>query len=199
MIAFITQIQYEEGEVPDMKRKTLSIFLWDAILLALLIGLDQFTKYLVQTHLYEKSVDIVKGIFALTYSTNTGAAWGILSGKVDFFIVVCVVLLFVISFFLFRCIYVIQHFDIQITLKKKFIWIQCLFIFLLSGACGNLIDRIRLRYVIDFLDFKLIQFPIFNVADCYVSVSVLFLGFLLLSMKDEELSLLMPAKNIPQQ
>ena len=180
--------------MPDMKRKTISIFLWDIILLALLIGLDQFTKYLVQTHLYNKSVELVKGIFALTYSTNTGAAWGILSGKVDFFIVVCSILLFVIGFFLFRCIYIIQHLDIQMTLKKKFIWLQCLFVFLLSGACGNLIDRIRLRYVIDFLDFKLIQFPIFNVADCYVSISVLLLGLLLLSMKDEELSLLMPAK-----
>lgn len=174
-----------------MKQKKLSILFWDLILMTLLISLDQFTKYLIQTHLYKKSIDIIKDVFAFTYSTNTGAAWGILSGKVHFFIVVCCILLPVIGFFLYRCIYVIQHADIEPTLKKKFIWTQCLFIFLLSGACGNLIDRIRLGYVIDFLDFQLIHFPIFNVADCYVSISVILLGFLLLSMKDEELTLLM--------
>ena len=63
-----------------------------------------------------------------------------------------------------------------------------LFIFVFSGAAGNMIDRIRLGYVIDMFDFRLINFPVFNVADIYVTCSmIILLVFILFKYKDNEL------------
>ena len=68
--------------------------------------------------------------------------------------------------------------------------------FVTAGAIGNLIDRIRLNYVVDFLYFELIDFPVFNVADCYITVSMFLLVILVLFYyKDEDFSLIWPKKS----
>ena len=147
----------------------------------LLIGLgiifDQYTKYLAVINLKDAPITIIDGVFELRYLENRGAAFGMLQNKQWFFLVIGVLLLIaaVILFF-------------KLPRTKRVLPIHICMMFITSGAIGNMIDRIRLNYVIDFLYFKLIDFPIFNVADIYVSVSTFVLAALLLFYyKDDEL------------
>lgn len=141
------------------------------ILFMILIGVDQVTKYLATTYLkgHEPFV-ILKDIFEFHYldGGNKGAAWGILSGKISFFIIITLIVCGLLVLFLMRIEKVIHK---DLSLVKKMSLLQIVLVILLSGAVGNLIDRIVNGYVVDFIYFKLIEFPIFNVADCYVTVS----------------------------
>ena len=75
--------------------------------------------------------------------------------------------------------------------SKKFLPLNYIIVFLIAGAVGNYIDRIINHYVVDFIYFSLINFPVFNVADCYVTVSVIILFILILFFyKDEDLDYL---------
>ena len=83
----------------------------------------------------------------------------------------------------------------RIPAEKKFRFLDIVCVLLFAGAIGNLIDRIRLNYVVDFLYFVLIDFPIFNVADIYVTVAafgMIFLG--LFYYKNEDYELIFPSK-----
>ncbi len=124
------------------------------IILAL-IGIDQISKYFVKTGMdYNQSIPLIDGIFHLTYIRNFGAAFSILQGKQIFLIVITFVTLAVIL------IFIIQR-------RKKNHWMLSLALsFIEGGGFGNLIDRIRLGYVVDFFDFRV--FPVFNVADICV-------------------------------
>lgn len=140
-----------------------------------LVFLDQITKYLISLNmeLYD-SIPVFKGVFEIHYIQNPGAAWGLLQNKHLLFYI-CTVLVFVAGIFLYvRCSKLRMYKDIQI-----------LVVLILSGAIGNFIDRIRFQYVIDFLYFKLIDFPVFNIADCYVTIG-LFLMIILLVFKYKE-------------
>ena len=78
-------------------------------------------------------------------------------------------------------------------MDKKYRWLRFILVLLTAGALGNLIDRLRLNYVIDFFYFELINFPIFNVADIYVTVGMaLLLILVLFYYKEEELEVLWP-------
>ncbi len=140
-------------------------------LLCVLIGIiiDQYTKYLAVTHLQDAPVPIIKGVFELQYLENRGAAFGMLQNKQWFFLIITVVLLFFIT-----------KLYIGLPRTKRVLPLRTAMIFITAGAIGNMIDRIRLNYVVDFLYFKLIDFPIFNVADIYVTVSTFFIAFLIL-------------------
>lgn len=72
------------------------------------------------------------------------------------------------------------------SIYKKYMPLRICSILLIAGAVGNLIDRVRLNYVIDFFYFKLIDFPIFNVADCYVVVACIIFAFLILFYYKED-------------
>lgn len=135
---------------------------------AVAIGLDQWTKHLAVMHLKNKiPYVLLKDIFEFYYSENRGAAFGMMQGKQGFFFVVVLLVTAAVIYALYR-----------MPLEKKYYPLEiCLFL-ILSGALGNMIDRIRLGYVVDFLYFKLINFPIFNVADCYVTVATAFLMIL---------------------
>ena len=74
----------------------------------------------------------------------------------------------------------------RIPYTKKYMPLRICSILLIAGAVGNLIDRVRLNYVIDFFYFKLIDFPIFNVADCYVVVACIIFAFLILFYYKED-------------
>lgn len=122
--------------------------------------LDQITKYwVVQTFSLEQTRPLLPGIFHLTYVTNTGAAFSLLSGKVEWLRWLSLgVSLVLIALALFSS-----------TLN---LWDQLGYGLILGGAMGNGIDRFILGYVVDFLDFRLINFAVFNVADSFISIGI---------------------------
>lgn len=140
----------------------------------ILIAADQYTKYLAANNLIENSINIFNWL-KLTYVENSGAAFGMLAGKQTFFIVLTAAVLVVFS------AYVINHSLEFNTLEK--IALSLFF----SGAVGNFIDRLMNAYVIDFISLRLFNvydFPVFNLADCYISISaVLFIIIVILGDK----------------
>ncbi|MBC1239687.1 signal peptidase II [Nostoc sp. 2RC] len=122
--------------------------------------LDQITKYwVVQTFSLQQTLPLLPGIFHLTYVTNTGAAFSLLSGKVEWLRWLSLgVSLVLIGLALFGP-----------TLS---LWDQLGYGLILGGAMGNGIDRFVLGYVVDFLDFRLINFAVFNVADSFISIGI---------------------------
>ena len=140
---------------------------------AVLIIIDQLTKYFARVSFSDGSdFSVIPGVFRLVLHKNTGAVWGFLSGTEHS------VLYLTIATFLILAMIIYVYFKIPYT--KKFAPLLIIITFVFSGAIGNLIDRIFLNYVTDFLYFELINFPVFNVADCYVTVSVFVLSYLIL-------------------
>lgn len=159
-----------------MKEKNIKIMLIPIIIIALLTSLDQFTKFIIKSKfmLYE-SKEVIKNVFAITYIQNKGAAWGVMQGKRIFFLILTV-------FVILGCFWILYN----IIGNRKYIMLTTCVIFLISGAVGNMIDRFKLGYVVDFFDFKLIDFPVFNVADIYVTVSMFLILFLMIFKYKEE-------------
>lgn len=81
---------------------------------------------------------------------------------------------------------VVVWFYLRVPMEKKFLPLRLCAVFIMAGAYGNFIDRLRLGYVIDFFYFKLIDFPVFNVADIYVTVSTIVFCLLLFFYYKEE-------------
>ena len=151
------------------------MILLDLLGIAALVALDQYTKYLAVIQLKDKpAYIIIHGVLELNYLENKGAAFGMLQNQKAFFIFVAVVILFVIGYVLLKTP---DH--------KKYRILHISLSLIAAGAIGNMIDRIRLNYVIDFIYFSLINFPIFNVADMYVTVSTAVLMILLLFVYKE--------------
>ena len=146
------------------------------ISILLLIGLDQIVKFLITSHmaLYD-TIPVIKQVFHITYIQNKGAAWGSLQGKRYFLLAITILVLAFLVYFYVRMLKLNRYKDLRI-----------LFIFVFSGAVGNMIDRIRLGYVIDMFDFRLINFPVFNVADIYVTVAAFLLVILILIYYKED-------------
>lgn len=109
-----------------------------------------------------ESIPILKNIFHITYVQNTGAAFSILKGRTFFFTTVSSIVILVIIFFVIK--YPIKERAFGIVMGM-----------ILGGALGNLIDRVRYGYVVDFIDFRI--WPVFNVADCAIVVGVLILVY----------------------
>lgn len=128
---------------------------------ALLVGLDQWSKYLtVQNISLGETKEFIPGFLSLTHLRNTGAAWSLLEGKMTFFYVITVIVSVVIIYLLIKN-------------YKKSIWYSVGLSFVLAGAIGNFIDRVRLGYVVDMLQTDFMNFPIFNVADSTLVVGVI--------------------------
>lgn len=155
------------------KRKPAEYILWAGITV-LGVLLDQLTKWLAVEFLMEKgSVPIIKGVLHLTYVENTGAAFGMLKGMPWVFNTVSVIAILAMLAFLF-----LGHGNGRL---------QCIALAMIaSGGIGNMIDRTALGYVVDFIDFCLIDFAVFNGADSFVCVGagLLILG-LILEIADE--------------
>lgn len=163
-------------------KKNLTVKYFIAVLFTLLsIVIDQFTKYLAVTRLKDKDPFIlIKNVFELRYLENRGMAFGMLENKQFIFIIGALIICSVI-------IYVYG----KIPSERRYLPLKACSILLVGGAIGNLIDRIRLNYVIDFFYFKLIDFPIFNVADCYVVIACIAFAILILFYyKDEDFAFL---------
>ncbi len=154
------------------------LYLAGALLAAILIGLDQATKWFAVTKLKDNDAFvIIKGVFELHYLENRGAAFGVMQGKKVFFIIITIVMV----------LFLIYAFG-RIPAEKRFYPLHAICITLFAGAVGNFIDRVVHNYVIDFFYFSLIDFPIFNVADIYVTCAVaLFVILFLFYYKEAEL------------
>lgn len=164
-----------------MSKKKIKMLSLDLVLIALLLVFDQFTKHLAAVRLKDgPAVPLIKGVLELQYLENRGAAFGMLENQKLFILFVGIVFLAVILFFLFR-----------LPDHKKYNIIYILAAVIIAGGIGNMIDRMRLDYVVDFISFVLIHFPIFNVADIYVVVATigLFIMFLFV-YKEKDLEFL---------
>lgn len=159
--------------------KRFGIFL---LLALLLVGLDQYTKQLAVDHLMgAERVPIIRNVLYLLYIENRGAAFGSFQGAQTFFYIITVVVLCGIVYVVHRIPQGDGHF-------RPLLFV-CELIF--SGAIGNFIDRVRQQYVVDFIYFSPIDFPVFNVADIYVTVGCFLMVVLFLFYyKDEELGFL---------
>ena len=148
--------------------------------MAVLIFIDQITKYLARRDLADGSYAIIDKVFRLALVENKGAAWGILQGKVDILAIISILLTIVLTVFFFK-----------IPAEKKYNIFRLLCIFVVAGAIGNVIDRIWLGAVTDFLYIELIDFPVFNIADCYITFSmVIFAILMIFCYKDDDLAFL---------
>ncbi len=148
----------------------------DLFLLGILIFLDQFTKNQAVIHLKDKPAKIlIDGVFELNYLENRGAAFGMFQNQKLLFVIIAVVMLIVIGYVL-----------VKMPMTRKYRILEFILVFISAGAIGNMIDRVSMNYVVDFFYFVLINFPIFNVADIYVSVSCVILAILTLFYYKEE-------------
>lgn len=151
------------------------------ILLIVLIGIDQITKYFVRADLMNKDpFVIIPKVLNLQYHENTGAVWGIMSDRIDFLRIFTLIILVVIIFLYFK-----------IPDSKKYKILKLLAIFMIAGAIGNLIDRFLLGHVTDFIYFEIIDFPLFNFADsCLTVASIVLFILALFYYKDEDFAFL---------
>lgn len=134
--------------------------MWYYLIAAVIIALDQFTKYLVVKYMeLGESIPLIADVFHLTSHRNMGAAFGILQNKRWFFIIVTIIVVIGIIISLIR-------------LGKSQPRASLALSFVLGGAIGNFIDRVMTGQVVDFFDFTLINFPIFNVADMAITFGV---------------------------
>ncbi len=158
------------------KRSLVTSFL---IGFVILVGLDQLTKGLVVKYLKGNPPAVLwEGVFEFHYSENRGAAFGMLQNRQFFFFLIAVLVLAAIVFILVR-----------MPAERRYRPLAVCLMALGAGAVGNMIDRVRQGFVVDFLYFKLIDFPIFNVADCYVTLSALGLVLLIIFYyKDEDMA-----------
>ncbi len=139
--------------------------------------LDQVTKYFAVENLQNNpSIHIIGDFLRFTYVENRGAAFGMLQGQRLFFIVATVILVAFLMYYL-------------IINKNTTTFSKYVISLILSGALGNFIDRLRLGFVIDFIDVRFgtfYNFPVFNIADCCVVVGTILMCILILTDKFEK-------------
>lgn len=130
-----------------------------------ILPLDQWTKYLTDSKMFlHESIPVIDGLFSITYVRNKGAAFGIFADsawRIPFFISVTIVAIGVVGTIIYK---LPRNCNFQLSGLSL----------ILSGAIGNLIDRIRFGEVVDFLDvyWKTSHWPAFNVADSAITVGV---------------------------
>lgn len=145
-----------------------------AILLTATVALilDRLSKFVMVNYVFDienlsadtvaETVPVIKDVFHFSYHGNTGMAFGMFSDSKVFLILLCLVILAVIGVVIYKT-------------KPSKILEKISYGMIIGGAIGNLVDRINYGFVIDFLDFRLIDYPIFNVADCFVVIGAVLL------------------------
>lgn len=168
------------------KKRIIKSGFWCVLFIAVLIFLDQYTKHLATDKLMGKdAVDLISGVLQFTFVGNKGIAWGMLWDKINFVVILTTIISILLLFLIFkidlRINFYIENNVEKLSYKIKTLKVlQIIFLVMFSGAVGNLIDRIRIGYVIDFIYIKLINFPVFNVADIFVTLSMVALIILCL-------------------
>ena len=161
-------------------KKSVHIIIDLAISLAL-IFLDQFTKLLAVKHLKGRpAIPLISGVFELDYLENRGSAFGMFQNQKFFILLVSFVFLAVLLFLLFK-----------LPEGKKYNWLHFVIVVIIAGGIGNMIDRVRFDYVVDYIYIKCINFPIFNFADILITIGTILLFVVILFFsKEEELQFL---------
>ena len=133
------------------------MILWTAIII-LSVLIDQISKYIVvQTLPLYDSVTLIEGFFSFTHIQNRGAAWGMFSEHRWVFLAATAIAIIVLPIVLYR-------------FRKLHVLFGTSMSLIIGGAVGNMIDRLFLGYVVDFLEFTFIDFPVFNIADICIVV-----------------------------
>ena len=135
------------------------MLLW--LILVLILVLDQATKYLASINLLEgETIPVINGIFHITLVHNRGAAFGLFQAHSGVFVALSIIVASLILYLNYRWV-------------NKGALVTCVLALIVGGAIGNLIDRLRFGYVVDFLDFRI--WPVFNVADSAISIGTIVL------------------------
>lgn len=144
--------------------KKIILYVLPVLVLAVLITLDQVSKVYFKNLYYEKgSTDFINGFIGFTYTVNTGAAWSFLadvSWAQTFFKCLTAVALVVFGFIYYYAV------------KKGYKWLTYTIVLIVGGTIGNFIDRLIFNGVTDFIVLEFIDFPVFNLADSFLSVGV---------------------------
>ncbi len=148
---------------------------WLLPLFMLLLGLDQWSKQLAVQHLQPVGeMPFLPGFLGFRYVQNTGAAFGLFQGKPQFLLIFTGIALLFVTYYLFA--------GKDLNLPERL----ALVMILAGGFANNFLDRLRLGYVVDFLEFQFISFPVFNVADIFVTCgAALFLISALVTSKKQ--------------
>ncbi len=153
----------------------LKMLFLDVVIFSLLLAFDQYTKSLATGRLKGRAaLVLIDGVLELQYLENRGSAFGMLQNQKFFILFVGIVFLAVIIFFL-----------LKMPGTKRYRKVHILLSVIIAGGVGNMIDRFRFDYVVDFISFVLINYPIFNVADIYIVVATLWLFVLFLFVYKE--------------
>lgn len=133
--------------------------LWKYLLLiAAIVLADQATKLLVVENIpLHTSIPFLPGVLSLTYVQNTGAAWSMFAGQQW---------LFALVFAIFTALLLLEYFKSPMPFTPLERWLIAA---VYGGGLGNMVDRLRLGYVVDMLHTDFMDFPVFNVADCFIS------------------------------
>lgn len=154
---------------PTRAAKALALFI-------LLVALDLFTKSAAVNALKDgKRIPLIPGVLEFYYIQNRGAAFGMFQNGT-----------FILSLVSLAALVVLVLVYLKVPDGRKYLPLRLVLIFIAAGAAGNLYDRITLKYVRDFIYLSLIDFPVFNVADIYVTCSVFILAFLIFFRYKEE-------------
>ncbi len=157
-------------------KKFNKILILDLFIVCLMTFLDQITKYVIRLKQDTLPIPIIKNVLEISYLENEGAAFGMLQKKQLLFVIIFAFVIVGIIIFLFK-----------IPKEKKFNKLHIVLSLILAGAIGNTIDRIMKQSVTDFIYFKLINFPLFNVADiCLTCATILLVLFIIFGYKDDD-------------
>ena len=139
-------------------------YIFMAVVTAVIVGLDQLSKWWIVNNVdLHQTIDGVSGIFSITYVQNTGAAFSSMQGMRW---------LFVALFVLLTVAVVWEFWGKKLPFKTFDRWcIAAIY----AGGLGNIIDRVRLGYVVDMVKLDFMNFPVFNVADCFITCGCILL------------------------
>lgn len=157
-----------------MKLKNKNI--WSVFMIAVIVIIDQVTKYLAVNYLYGKpAFQFIKGFIEFVYAENTGVAFSMLSGGRWFFIILTFIVVIACLVYMYK------------GKAQKNLWLYWSLGVVISGAIGNLIDRVRFGYVVDFINPTFVDFAVFNIADCAVTLgAVSLVAYLVFDMFKKE-------------
>ena len=145
----------------------------EKVLFVGIIALDQYSKALIEMNMFPgETIPIIQDIFHITYVQNPGAAFGIMPYQQNFFIGIGSLML------VFAAIYYSRLKNINVVMKYGGICAA-------AGALANMIDRVRTGIVIDLLDMRIFNFPVFNIADIAIVIGMISLMYMVLFKSDE--------------
>lgn len=133
------------------------------VLILIFVGADQLSKYLIDSYMLEgETLPIINDFFHLTYVKNRGIAFGMFQGKLDIISIATIIAIVAIAYYLYK-----ERNKLSMIEKMGFIYI-------LAGAIGNMIDRAFRGFVVDMVDFRGVWSYVFNLADVWINIGVVF-------------------------